>query len=84
MEASRVLACSLVFVVALLTVSCGSGSSPQNSPTAQIRIMQASGDLGNVDVQIDGNTITNNLGWRQTFPTKTTSYASVHASTVHH
>jgi hypothetical protein len=80
----RVLACSLVLLVALVTVSCGSGSSPQNSSTAQIRIMQASGDLGNVDVEINGSTIANNLGWRRTFPTKATTYTGVQTGSVHY
>ena len=80
----KVLAFSFMLLVALLTVSCGGGPSSQNSPTAQIRIMQASGDLGNVDVQFNGNAVANNLGWRQTFPTKATSYTSVPAGTVHY
>jgi hypothetical protein len=80
----KVLAFSFMLLLALLTVSCGGGPSSQNSPTAQIRIMQASGDLVNVDVQLNGNTIANNLGWRQTFPTKTTSYTNVPAGTVHY
>jgi len=46
--------------------------------------MQASGDMGNVDVQINGKSVANNLGWRQTFPTPTTSYSSVKAGTVHY
>ena len=80
----KVLAFSFMLLVVLLTVSCGGGPSSQNSPTAQIRIMQASGDLGNVDVQFNGNAVANNLGWRQTFPTKATSYTSVQAGTVHY
>jgi hypothetical protein len=80
----KVLACSLVLLVALVTASCGSGSSSQNSSTAQIRIMQGASDLGNVDVQINGNSVANNLGWRQTFPTKTTTYTGVQAGSVHY
>jgi hypothetical protein len=80
----KVLAFSFMLLVALVTVSCGGGPSSQDSPTAQIRIMQASGDLGNVDVHFNGNTVANNLGWRQTFPTKATSYISVQAGTVHY
>jgi len=80
----KVLTFSFVLLVALVTVSCGGGPSSQDSPTAQIRIMQASGDLGNVDVQFNGNTVASNLGWRQTFPAKATSYTSVQAGTVHY
>jgi len=39
--------------------------------------MQASPDLGNVDVQVNGKTIANDLGWRQTFPAKTGTYTGV-------
>lgn len=82
----KVVACSFLFLLALVTVSCGSGSSSssQNGPTAQIRIMRASSDSGNVDVQVNGKTIASNLGWRQTFPTKTTTYASLQAGNIHY
>ena len=82
----KVVACSFLFLLALVTVSCGSGSSSssQSGPTAQIRIMQASSDSGNVDVQVNGKTIASNLGWRQTFPTKTTTYASMQAGNIHY
>jgi hypothetical protein len=85
-EASvKVLACSLVLLVSLLATNCGGGySSPQNSPSSHLRILQASGDLGNVDVQINGNTVANNLGWRQTFPANTTTYSSVQAGSIHY
>src|SRR3954469_11603720 len=75
----------LISVVLLCVVSCGGGpSSSQNGPTAQVRIMQASGDLGNVDVQINGHAIASNLGWRQTFPAVTKNYTSVQPGTVHY
>ena len=80
----KALACSLSLLVALLAVSCGGGNSSMNSSTAQIRIMQASGDLGNVDVQINGTTIASNVGWRQTFPIHTRNYVSVQPGVVHY
>ena len=81
----KVLACSLVLLVSLVTANCGGGySSPQNSSNAQLRILQASGDLGNVDVQINGNTIVTNLASGQTFPTKTTNYTDVKAGSAHY
>src|SRR5690242_18686281 len=80
----KVLACLLGLAFALVTLSCGGGTSSKSSSTAQIRIMQASGDLGNADVQINGNTIANNVGWRQTFPIPTTNYISVHPGAAHY
>jgi Domain of unknown function (DUF4397) len=82
----KVVACSSLFLLALVTTGCGSmsSSSSQNGPTAQVRIMQASGDSGNVDVQVNGKTIASNLGWRQTFPAKTTTYANVQAGNIHY
>jgi hypothetical protein len=80
----KVLACLLSLLIALVTLSCGGGLSSTNSSTAQIRIMQASGDLGNMDVQINGNNIANNVGWRQTFPVPATSYISVQPGAVHY
>jgi Domain of unknown function (DUF4397) len=82
----KVLACSLVLLVSLVTANCGSGSSspPQNSSTAQVRILQASGDLGNVDVQVNGTAIVTDLASGQTFPTQTTNYANVKAGSAHY
>jgi len=40
--------------------------------------------MGNVDVQINGKAVASNLGWRQNFPTPTTSYSSVQAGTSHY
>jgi len=80
----KVLAHLLILgVVAMCVVSCG-GPSSQNTQTAQVRIMQASGDLGNVDVQINGNVVASNLGWKQTFPIPTTTYVSVQSGAVHY
>lgn len=81
----KVLTCSLVLLVLLLTANCGGGySSAQNSSTAQVRILQASSDLGNVDVQVNGNTIATNLMSGQTFPTQTTNYSSVKSGSAHY
>ena len=81
----KVLACSLVLLVLLVTANCGGGySSSQNSSTAQVRILQASSDLGNVDVQVNGNTIAANLASGQTFPTQTTNYSTVKSGSAHY
>ena len=72
----------VVFLASLGAVSCGS-SPHQNSSNAQIRVMTASPDLGNVDVQVNGQTIATNLGWRSVFPMPTTSYANAQAGSLH-
>jgi len=39
--------------------------------------MQASPDLGNVDIQANGKNLVSNLGWRGVFPMFTTNYVNV-------
>jgi hypothetical protein len=73
---------SLVFLG--LTVACGGGSaSTNNDPSAQIRVMQGSPDLGSVDIFVNGQILTSNLSWRNVFPIPTTSYSSVQAGSTH-
>jgi hypothetical protein len=74
---------SLVFLS--LTIACGGGSaSMNNGPGAQIRVMQGSPDLGIVDVVVNGQVLTTNLGLQHNvFPIPTTSYSNVQAGTTH-
>jgi len=69
------LAIALI-AIALLTVSCGSSSSP-----AQYRVIQAIPDApGNLDVSIDGKNAITGLGFGSTAPT--IGYKSVSSGTV--
>jgi len=80
----RVLLSSLVLMVSVVAVSCGGGSSPHGNPaTAQIRIMQASPDLGNVDIQANGKNLVTDLGWHGVFPMPTTNYVNVPLGSLH-
>lgn len=74
---------SLVFLS--LTIACGGGSASVNDdPSAQIRVMQGSPDLGIVDVVVNGRVLTTNLGLQHNvFPIPTTSYSNVQAGSTH-
>jgi hypothetical protein len=81
LEMKFVYSSALLFVVA--SFSCGGSSAPPNASVAQIRVMQGSPDMGDVDVLVDGNTLTTNLSWRNVFPLPSTKYTSVAAGNMH-
>jgi hypothetical protein len=81
LEMKFVFGSALLFVMA--SFSCGGSSVPQSTSMAQIRVMQGSPDIGDVDVLVDGHSLTTNLSWRKVFPLPTTSYTTVAAGTTH-
>lgn len=71
-----------LLLVLAITISCGGGSSSQNHGMAQIRVLQASVDIGNVDVVVNGKQIATNLGWGAEFPLPTTTYTTIQAGNL--
>lgn len=79
----KLLITAALLSVTAAAVGCGGGSTtPQNSAAAQIRVMQGSPDLGNVDVFANGQVLATDLGYH-VFPTSTTKYMSIGAGNIH-